>query len=221
MLSGGERRRLALALVVASGANLLDPRRADEPPRPGEPRGARGRARGVPGHGPARLARPRAARRGRRADARDRGRHIRAYDGGWAEMLRRREEREAPPPPTGAQAEAGAAGAAAAGGGRASSSGSRQEIAACEAEVAGARGEARRGLGQRRDAPGARRPARGAARADRALGGALRAGRRLEALLEAATQPAREYTPSRCRRAGRTVETERGGRRSPVSSIPA
>ena len=74
VLSGGERRRLALALVVALGRELPRPRRADEPPRPREPRGARGGARGVPGHGAARLARPRAARRGRRADARDRGR---------------------------------------------------------------------------------------------------------------------------------------------------
>ena len=61
------RRRLRRELPRA--------RRADEPPRPGEPRGARGRARGVPRHAAARLARPRAARRGRRAHAGDRGRY--------------------------------------------------------------------------------------------------------------------------------------------------
>ena len=74
VLSGGERRRLALAVVVASGRELPRPRRADEPPRPREPRGARGCAGELPGHGPAGLARPRPARRGRRANARDRGR---------------------------------------------------------------------------------------------------------------------------------------------------
>ena len=46
-LSGGERRRLALAAVVASGREPARAGRADEPPRPGEPRGARGGARGV------------------------------------------------------------------------------------------------------------------------------------------------------------------------------
>ena len=55
------------------GRELPRRRRADEPPRPREPRGARSRARGVPRNHPARVARPRAARRGRAADARDRG----------------------------------------------------------------------------------------------------------------------------------------------------
>ena len=44
-----------------------DPRRADQPPRPGEPRGARGGAAALPGRAAADLPRPRAARRGRHA----------------------------------------------------------------------------------------------------------------------------------------------------------
>ena len=48
VLSGGERRRLALAGRRRLGCELPRPRRADEPPRPREPRGARGRARRVP-----------------------------------------------------------------------------------------------------------------------------------------------------------------------------
>ena len=55
------------------GREPARPRRADEPPRPRIPRGARGGARGVPGHRAARLPRPRAARRRRRSHARDRG----------------------------------------------------------------------------------------------------------------------------------------------------
>ena len=55
------------------GRELPRPRRADEPPRPGEPRGARGRAACLPRDRPARLARPRAPRRGRRTDPGDRG----------------------------------------------------------------------------------------------------------------------------------------------------
>ena len=75
--------------------------RADEPSRPREPRGARGGARGVSGLDPARLARPRAARRGGRADGRDRGPALRSYDGGWADLVRARGEAEdAPPSPS-------------------------------------------------------------------------------------------------------------------------
>ena len=48
-LSGGERKRLGLAILVTGGRERPRPRRADEPPRPREPRGARGRAAGVPG----------------------------------------------------------------------------------------------------------------------------------------------------------------------------
>src|SRR6266511_2269122 len=51
------------------------PRRADEPPRSREPRGARGGPRRVSGHRAARLARSSAARRDRRPDACDRGRY--------------------------------------------------------------------------------------------------------------------------------------------------
>ena len=57
------------------GRELPDPRRADQPPRPGEPRGARGCAGELPGDRAARLPRPRPPRRGGRAHARDRGRH--------------------------------------------------------------------------------------------------------------------------------------------------
>ena len=66
----------------ALGRERADPRRADEPPRRREPRGARGGARGLPRLGAARLARPRAARRRRLAHGRGRGRH--------AAQLRRR-----------------------------------------------------------------------------------------------------------------------------------
>ena len=51
-----------------------DPRRAHEPSRHREPRGARGRAARVPRRGAAGLPRPRAARRGRHAHDRGRGR---------------------------------------------------------------------------------------------------------------------------------------------------
>ena len=43
-ISGGEQRRLSLAILVASRRQRADPRRADQPPRHREPRGARGRA---------------------------------------------------------------------------------------------------------------------------------------------------------------------------------
>ena len=73
-LSGGERRRLSLAILVALRRQRADPRRADEPPRPRRPRGARGRAVGVRRRGAAGVARPRAARRRGHAHGRDRGR---------------------------------------------------------------------------------------------------------------------------------------------------
>ena len=81
-LSGGERRRLSLAILVHSGRQRAGARRADQPPRPREPRGARGRAAAVPGLAPAGLPRPRAARRRRHPHGGGRGRH--------AALLRRR-----------------------------------------------------------------------------------------------------------------------------------
>ena len=95
-LSGGERRRLSLAILVAVGRQRADPRRAHQPPRPRVARGARGRAAVLPGLAAARHPRPRAARRGRHAHGRGRGLPLRSYVGGWAEYARVREERKAP-----------------------------------------------------------------------------------------------------------------------------
>ena len=72
-LSGGERRRLSLAVLVQSGANVLI---LDEPTNhlDLESREALESAlQAVPGRAAADLARPRAARRGRHAHDRDRG----------------------------------------------------------------------------------------------------------------------------------------------------
>jgi ATP-binding cassette, subfamily F, member 3 len=101
VLSGGERRRLALAMVVASGANLLV---LDEPTNhlDLESREALEAAlEAFPGtvllvsHDRALLD----AVAHRTLAIEDRS--LRSYDGGWAELVRRREEREraeAPPP---------------------------------------------------------------------------------------------------------------------------
>ena len=74
--AGGAVGRRAQAPVAgdprALGRERADPRRADEPPRHREPRGARGRAARVHRRGAARLARPRAARRRRHAHGRGR-----------------------------------------------------------------------------------------------------------------------------------------------------
>jgi ATP-binding cassette subfamily F protein 3 len=99
VLSGGERRRLALAIVVASGANFLI---LDEPTNhlDLESREALEEALDAfPGtvllvsHDRALLDAI-----AEQTLAIEDG-TIRLYDGGWAEMLRRREEREAPPAP--------------------------------------------------------------------------------------------------------------------------
>ena len=58
VLSGGERTRLALAKVMAGPGRTADPRRADQPPRPGQLRHARGRAQRLSRHGPAGHPRP-------------------------------------------------------------------------------------------------------------------------------------------------------------------
>ena len=98
-LSGGERRRLALALVVASGANFLV---LDEPTNhlDLESREALEAALDAfPGtvllvsHDRALLDAV-----AERTLAIEDGR-LNAYDGGWAEYVRRREERAQPPPP--------------------------------------------------------------------------------------------------------------------------
>ena len=66
-LSPGERTRAALALLQARGVEPARPRRADQPPRPAGDRAARGGARHLRRHVPARHARP--------SDARDRPAH--------------------------------------------------------------------------------------------------------------------------------------------------
>ena len=97
-LSGGERRRLALAILVASGANFLV---LDEPTNhlDLESREALEEAlEGFPGtvllvsHDRALLDAI-----AHRTAAVEEG-TIRVYDGGWADYLRQREEREAAPP---------------------------------------------------------------------------------------------------------------------------
>ena len=72
-LSGGERRRLSLAILVQSARERADPRRADQPSRHREPRGARGCSGRVLRRSPARLPRSRPARRRRHAHDCDRG----------------------------------------------------------------------------------------------------------------------------------------------------
>ena len=98
-LSGGERRRLALALVVASGANFLV---LDEPTNhlDLESREALEEAlEAFPGtvllvsHDRALLDAV-----AERTLAIEEG-ELRSYDGGWADYVRRRTELEAPPPP--------------------------------------------------------------------------------------------------------------------------
>jgi ATP-binding cassette subfamily F protein 3 len=102
VLSGGERRRLALAVTVASGANLLV---LDEPTNhlDLESREALEAALDAFPGTVLLVSHDRALLDGiaHRTLAIEDG-ELHAYDGGWAEMLRRREERAAraaPPPP--------------------------------------------------------------------------------------------------------------------------
>ena len=73
-ISGGEQRRLSLADTGRLGRQRADPRRAHQPPRRREPRGARGRALRLRGGGDPRLPRPRPARGDRHPHDRLRGR---------------------------------------------------------------------------------------------------------------------------------------------------
>ena len=92
-LSGGERRRLSLAILVHSGANVLI---LDEPTNhlDLESREAlEDGAAALRGLGAADHARPRAARRRRHPHVAVEDGTLRSYVGGWAEYLRVREER--------------------------------------------------------------------------------------------------------------------------------
>ena len=99
------RRRAEAARARAArrvGRELPRPRRADEPSRRRVARGARGRARGVPRHGAARLARPRAPRRRARPDRRLRGRarcaRTTAAGPTWSASAARRPRSQEPEP---------------------------------------------------------------------------------------------------------------------------
>ncbi|MBW8741726.1 MAG: ABC-F family ATP-binding cassette domain-containing protein [Acidobacteria bacterium] len=99
VLSGGERRRLALAVVVASGANFLV---LDEPTNhlDLESREALEAAlEAFPGSmllvSHDRVLLDAVAERTLAVE----GGHLNSYDGGWADYVRKREELDAPPPP--------------------------------------------------------------------------------------------------------------------------
>ena len=75
------------------GRELPRARRAHEPPRPREPRGARGRARGVPGHACcSSRTTARCSTRSPSGRSRSRSGTVRSYDGGWAEYAARSDE---------------------------------------------------------------------------------------------------------------------------------
>ena len=177
MLSGGERRRLALALVVASGANFLV---VDEPTNhlDLESREALEAAlEAFPGtvllvsHDRALLDAV-AERTIAIEDLR-----LNSYDGGWAEYVRQREARNAPPTSGTGRAQAckaaqGAGQAEGSLGARADRGGDR----GTRDDRRRARAAPRRRLERRRDARGSPACARRAPDAAAALGAALRAG---------------------------------------------
>ena len=89
------RRRAAPPLAGDPGrlgGQRSDPRRAHQPPRRREPRGARGRPARLRGSGDPRLARPGAAGGRRLPHDRLRGRQPESYPYGWADYQRRRDE---------------------------------------------------------------------------------------------------------------------------------
>ena len=212
VLSGGERRRLALAVTVASGANFLV---LDEPTNhlDLESREALEAALDAfPGtvllvsHDRALLDAI-----AERTLAIEDG-ELRAYDGGWAELLRAREEREARAKPRAA----GRAREAEAPKPKPKRRRSRapSELERIEARDRrargggrGARGEARRGLDGRRRARRAQAQPRRAHGAARALGAAVRAGAGVGSLALASRLRAEAG-----RSTGRHADRQRDGR---------
>ncbi len=180
VLSGGERRRLALAVTVASGANFLV---LDEPTNhlDLESREALEAALDAFPGTLLLVSHDRALLDGiaeRTLAIEDGGLH--AYDGGWAEMLRRREERAArraapePKAEKAAKPKHEARGEDEAAAHRAGADRSRDRRPRGGGRRA--RGEARRRLVERRRPGSAQAQPRRAHGAPRALGAAVRAG---------------------------------------------
>ena len=175
VLSGGERRRLALAHVVASGANFLV---LDEPTNhlDLESREALEAAlEAFPGtillvsHDRA-LVDAVAERTLALEDE-----TIRSYDGGWAEYVRRRDERAVPPPAPEPKPRQTKAKPAAAKAQRPSELEQLESDIAAREEAVAARAQARRRLGRRRGSAGTPARTRRAPVDAHSVGGAVRA----------------------------------------------